>query len=496
MRLLDVSLHTVSNAMLLLLLCFAPLQAQAQEASKAVTIATDGHLKMLYDNRMHPAAIGHDGQIYITWRGDKGYPQVRSYDLESREFSDQVNILTGLEDVFDVEKYTRDQHYNPVIWKASDNHFNIIAGCHGNSPRRYSDCDKMRSKKPGDINSGWEKVDSTINISVNYPKAYRIFNDQTLMHFRNGGHLGSWTYRVSPDGTYNWKGPENDLVDLNGMDPYETPMPAGMDCLDYHAGSYHSIRISHDGKTMHNSFVWAQQDFEDAECNAPLNMRYGPEARDTTGDNRYNMYYTRVDLTTGKAYNYAGKELKTPIRRAVADADAKIYDSDERIFAVAPSMSLGKDNKVAFLGAVSEETAYRSWFVFFYYKDGEWKNTKIARTSHVFNASLLRQHENGDYTALLIVGEGEAKIENRSKEKRNLSRYGWGDRVEEWISKDGGQTWTLNRDITPIKGFRYQNIKRVAAGIGESLNNIILFHGWPSDGKPGSGHAFLLDDRK
>jgi len=89
-------------------ICFAPLQVQAQAATKAVSFASDGHLKMLYDNRMHPAAIEYEGKVYIAWRGVNGWPQTLAYDLESREFSPQVNILDGLEDVFDLEKYTSD----------------------------------------------------------------------------------------------------------------------------------------------------------------------------------------------------------------------------------------------------------------------------------------------------------------------------------------------------------------------------------------------------
>lgn len=491
-----LSLKMIGKAALPLALCFAPLQLQAKEATTAVLFATDGHLKMLYDNRMHPAAIEYEGKIYIAWRGKDGGPQVRSYDLETREFSPQVNLLDGLSDVFNLKKYASDHHYNPVIWMDNDQHFMIIAGCHGNRPKTYNDCDKMRSKKPGDIYSGWEKVDSKINISVNYPKTYRIFGDQTLMHFRNKGHLGSWTYRISPDGAYGWRGPENDVVDLNfGGDPNLAEKDPNISCLDFHAGSYHTIRISKDGKTMHNSFIWAQQDFQDSNCIVPMNDRYSARTRNTTGDNRYNMYYLRVDLPTGKVYNHAGKELSPPINRSIADAEARIYDTEGRMFAVAPSISLNEKDHPSFLGMVSEQTAFRGWFTFFYFKDGEWKNTKIAQSSHVFNAGLLTQKDNGEFRAILIVGEGESKVDDCSKDKQNMSRYGWGDRVEEWISKDGGESWSLHRDITPVKGFRYQNIKRVTSGIGTSMEDIILFHGWAPDANPGEGQAFLWDDR-
>ena len=62
-----LSLKMIGKAALPLALCFAPLQLQAKEATTAVLFATDGHLKMLYDNRMHPAAIEYEGKIYIAW---------------------------------------------------------------------------------------------------------------------------------------------------------------------------------------------------------------------------------------------------------------------------------------------------------------------------------------------------------------------------------------------------------------------------------------------
>jgi len=224
---------------------------------------------------------------------------------------------------------------------------------------------------------------------------------------------------------------------------------------------------------------------------APANKHYG----ELGDDRRYNLYYVKVDLQTGQVYSFAGKELTAPVSRAVANTDALIHDTDERIFAVAPSIYVDENDQPYFLGEVSDETPFRGWFTFFYYEDGVWQHTKVTRTSHYFNAAMLDQNRDGDFRALLIVGDGEAKKDSRHEDIRNLNRYGWGDRVEEWISKDGGATWKLSRDITPIKGYRYQNIKRVSIGIGESSNEIFLFYGWQPDAKPGEAVAFLWDDR-
>jgi len=460
--------------------------ADTKHVPRALELAGDGHLAMLYDSRMHPAAIEHDGKLILTWRGQNGWPQVRIYDLATRELSEQVNVYDGLEQAFDLEKYTKDQHYNPVIWLDRENHLHLIAGCHGNWLAIHNDCDKVKSKIPGDIFSGWELVDETIAESINYPKVYPIYEDQTLMHFRHSGHIGAWTYRISENGTDSWHGPDQPIVDMNsGASPFE-------DCLDFFSGSYHNIRIGEDGKTLHNAFVW-QQDFiikmlpeahQGADCEPPPNTRYGFQG-DEKIDTRYNLYYVKVDLPTGKVFNHAGEELSVPISRRVADRKALIWDTDERIFAAPPSIWVDEEEEPYFLGMVSEDTPHRGWFTFVRHDGNEWQKTKVAKSSHYYNSALLDRAPNGDFRAFLIIGEEDTSKQNRRDNKLDLNNYGWGERVEEWVSQDEGRTWRMMRDITPIKGLRYQNLKRASGGIGQSIEDIVLFYGWAPDANPG-----------
>ena len=132
------------------------LAYQTGDINVAVPFANDGHLKMLYDIRMQPSAIERNGKIYITWRGKNSLPQVISYDLASRTFSNQAEVFKGIEDKIDLTGYPHDHHYSPVIWQDEDNYFHIIAGCHGLKSHEISACDKVKSLKPNDIASGWE----------------------------------------------------------------------------------------------------------------------------------------------------------------------------------------------------------------------------------------------------------------------------------------------------------------------------------------------------
>jgi hypothetical protein len=385
--------------------------------------------------------------------------------------------MAGLEDKMDVEKYASDHHFSPVIWMDGSDRFHVLSGCHGNKPESFTGGNRIRSKRPGDITE-WEWIDSEINISVNYPKPYKIYDGKTLAFFRNGGHLDSWTYRISADDGETWTGPERDVVDLDAQ-----PQDG---VLADHAGSYHSVRVSKDGKTLHVAFIWAQQDYGKDE-KAPVNPRYGEKER----FRRFNLYYIKIYLPTGQVFNRDGKEVETPVRKSIADADCLVWDTDWRISPVSPSIYLDKNDQPSFLLAVSDETPYRCTFHFVTYENGAWRKTPITQSSHPWNTGHIERNPNGAFRAYIIVGEGE-NISNESKQ--DMSRYGWGDRIEVWTSDKNGEHWKLTKDITPVPGQRWQNVKFVSCGTGEIIPEMLLFYGW--QGTDGKGTAYLWDNRK
>lgn len=471
--------------------------SESNTNSTTSLFASDGHLKMFYDIRMHPSAIEYDGEIFITWRGREGLPQAITYDLEKRAFTDQVNVYDSIEHTVNLEGYIADQHYNPAIWRANDGYFHIIAGCHGLLSFDVNGCDKVKSKFPNDIASGWVPWTDEINSSINYPNISAAYDDQTLFYFREGGHLGSWTYRLSPNGETDWVGPENSVVDLNAdAHPAES-------CLDFYAGSYNNSRLSPDGRTLHIAFVWQQEigsldvwpeDLRINDCIAPENQRYS-NFNVPQGRTRYNLYYLTVDLESGRVSNYLDEQLATPVRRSAADSSTKILDTNQRLFPVPPSIHIDTDGQAQFLGVISDTSPDSGWFTHVRLVEGVWHETKIARTSNVWNSGLLDRNSDGFLRALLLVGDGEIKAQGTT-EGTDLNRYAWGDRIEEWISRDEGDTWELNRDITPQQGIRYQNLRTVSTEMGGYSNEIFLFYGWEPDDNPGQANAYLWDDRK
>ncbi len=120
---------------------------------------------------------------------------------------------------------------------------------------------------------------------------------------------------------------------------------------------------------------------------------------------------------------------------------------------------------------------------------------RITRASNVWNSGLLDTNRDGHLRALLLVGDGELVAQGTTV-GTDLNRYAWGDRIEEWISLDGGDSWELNRDITPEVGMRYQNLRTVTTGMGEYSKDIFLIYGWQADARPGEAVAYLWDDRR
>ncbi|MGW8181806.1 MAG: BNR-4 repeat-containing protein, partial [bacterium] len=276
---------------------------------------------MLYDNRMYPQALEHNGHVYIVWRGTEGLPHIVSYHLALSSLSEPFMLLDGLDIEIDAQKYARDHHYAPVIWIDRQGRIHTLFGCHGNSGGIH-----LVSTQQDKIDQ-WE-VGSEIYGSISYPQVHQIFENRTLVYFRDRGHLGSWTYRISPDDGISWEEGSLPVVDLN-----RTPHTG---FLASHAGSYHTTRVSHDGRTLHVAFIWKVEE--------PMpNDRYQEFLGDHT--QRYNLYYLSVDLPSGKTYNRDGKKLNRPVDKLTADRDCLVWNTQERVAAVPPSIFLDEEDK-------------------------------------------------------------------------------------------------------------------------------------------------------
>ena len=169
--------------------------------SKVVSVGSGGGLKMFYDNRMYPQAVAIGSSVHIVWRGQDGFPYLATYDLDDRTVSKAKMLLDGSLDTIKPKKYRKDHHYAPVIWSDQEDYLHVLFGCHKSAGIH------LVSKKPRSTQvQDWVRS-QTFSESVSYPKIHRIFDDKTLVYFRESGHLGRWQYRISDDGGRTWPRP-------------------------------------------------------------------------------------------------------------------------------------------------------------------------------------------------------------------------------------------------------------------------------------------------
>ena len=72
-----------------------------------------------------------------------------------------------------------------------------------------------------------------------------------------------------------------------------------------------------------------------------------------------------------------------------------------------------------------------------------------------------------------------------------------GGNIEEWVSEDKGNTWRMNRDLTPDKkrypAWRFNHIQPVVRPSGDIVDGMLIFYGWKDSDSP-TAKAFLLHE--
>ncbi len=435
------------------------------ERTPAVALGWGGGLKMFYDNRMYPQAVALGESVYVVWRGQEGYPYLATYDLNRRRRGKAIMLLDGFADWDEIKpsKYRKDHHYAPVIWSDQEQHLHVLFGCH-KTPGIH-----LISKQPR-CTQAWVRG-PPFSESVSYPRIHRIADDKTLVYYRESGHLGRWQYRISDDGGRSWPQPPRTVVDLDAQ-PQDAPHAA---C----AGSYNTTAVSADGKRLHVAFFCKVEE-------PVFNRRYDRFLDDHT--QRYNLYNLVIDLASGSALNIHGRVLELPLRKKSADDQCLVWDTDERVAAVGPSIVLDGEDRPHFLLPVSDKTPHESRFHHVSFDHGTWQKTPITETLHPFNAGYLEIDDQGVLKAYLIAGSGHEIVEE------GMDEYGWGQRVEQWESRDGGNHWILRRNLSPVDHQRYQSIQFVSRDMRTAVRDLILFYGWSDRNGPGT--AYLWDGRR
>lgn len=444
-----------------------------------VSFGSGGQLKMIYDRRQRPQAIYMNDKVYIGYNGgapmdairrEKTYPFVIAFDPKTKSLSSPIQLDN---------KGSRDQHYCPVIWADNNDFLHVLFGCH-RTPGTH-----LISKNVADIGNRVEdwSVGPEIRHSLSYPTIYHISENRQVVYFRTGEHRSSWSYLVSGDEGQTWSGPKNDVTDLNmGGETAEVDDP--IDLNEW--SSYHTCLPSKDGKFLHVVFCA----YDDNKKNVPerfYNPRYGTKKNLGL---KFNLYYVKINLQTHAVQNFDGEAIQTPIDMDRANAKCRIWDTDWRGAGVPPDILIDKNDYPAFLHVLSEDTPETYNYYYVRYEDDGWRQTVIAPSNDDWNSCYLRKDESGVLHAYLIGGEHKFIKGSRGK----MDSRGGGD-IEEWISADDGNTWTMKRDLTPraseYDGWKFNNVQPIKDPKGNIKDGMLLFYGW-KDSELSQAKGFLI----
>lgn len=419
--------------------------------------AVHGSEKMIYDIRMGPQCLHHDGTFWVAYQanpdGGRALPCVMERNPNG-VWSEPV--VLG-----DVTRY--DHHYAPVLWCDAEERIHVLYHCHsGHNQARHL----ISSASHGVYN--W-KAGPSVAPSISYPRILRLRDGRLALYYRALGHMGFWTCRLSDDGGYTWKPVGAPHVDFD----YLPHMPG-----DEWAGSYHSAAPARDGRSLHVAFVY----WDERSLPHP---RYG---RTVGHMNRCNLYYLRLDLLSGRAFNIDGRLLELPLNLRNARS-CLVWDTEGQLSNM-PSIAVDEDDSPCFLMPVSEDAIDRCRFWFIRRTNDGWMWRAVTPTGSTWNGSHVEFGEDGALSAFLIgpsAGVGNCP-------------YGGGS-LQEWRSADGGTTWRLADDLTPQSGLLCNNPKPVESVDGSLLKRSLVFFGW--EGPDGilpdgafTGRAYLWQDGK
>ncbi|KMT66646.1 BNR-4 repeat-containing protein [Catenovulum maritimum] len=262
----------------------------------------------------NPHAGWHDvvgDKLYITYQGELTDPYIASYDLVTHEWQGPYKAAEST-----LSKGDRkiDSHGRPIIEIDSKGHLHLIYGGHGgeredglnpmsiDTPHAGGRMLHVMSEKPYDI-SKFVYVDD-ITPFASYTASEKMANGDIYLFTRAGTHKSPWVYYKMPAGQSRFEKPV-----IFTWPTAQKDNPINVDTF-----YIKPLRVSDTEIAI--SSLWH-------ECNFL-------EYHDKTTYSRVNVYYMKLDTTTGNMYNAQGEKLPLPITLEIADQKTLAFDSTQR----------------------------------------------------------------------------------------------------------------------------------------------------------------------
>lgn len=402
-------------------------------AKNKTNFASFGGEKMLYDDRMKPQAIYHDGHLYVVYQANsdgkrKANPFLKRYDTKKGKWSAPIQLgnSSGV-----------DHHLGPIIWLDKEERFHILYDCH------FGKGIHMISPTPLDSTS-WEEG-PIISPSITYPRVWQLSDNLTVLLYRSSGHLGFWVYQLSMDGGMTWKKART-IIDFD-LDPENE--------LDEWAGSYVGAAPSVCGNYLHLGFT-----YWDERENANIKYTFKKDLF-----SRYNLYYAKLNICKGELKNCKGEILPTPLNRREAEA-CKVVDTGHELTNF-PFVFVDKDDTPYLIAPVSQGSPWRCNFNLYKPISDGWKKVTITETDNIWSGVYVEVNNDGIFNAFLVSGSG----------KDESTFYGGGI-IEHWVSYNLGEGWTKAGELIPDPNLIYNNPRPIVTATGKIVEGNVLFYGW------------------
>ena len=384
-------MRRLSLLLLILLLIFS-LKSEAQAIIADYFVRNASGNAIYEEMVIHPEGIYYNGRTYLVYQGEDLDPFIISYNHTASAWSDPVRIGDN--------SLGSDPHGGPAILIDRAGYFHVFYGAHS-TPLRH-----VRSGNPGDISS-WTEMPPVAD-SATYPQPIMMSDGTIYLFFREDGHEGDWAFLTSVDNGLTW-----------------VPSGGGIPILE---SSLESAWYAHfekgKGDKIHMAFVWQNE----------------TEIRETGNYfARYNVYYAYRD-ENGYWRNISGEVLDTPITKNTADEECLVYQSgsEHTNQVVVKEDEQGNPFILFVAGAGSGPDSYK--WKFARWNGNGWEVNDITFTDHLFDAGTF-EVTSSEIRAYLVVGgtNGTGNGDGDHKDR--------GGNIEEWISYDGGITWSK---VSPI----------------------------------------------
>jgi len=299
-----------------------------------------------------------------------------------------------------MDKQTTDAHDNPVLALDGKGHVWAFASAHGTSRPSWI----FKSKKPYDI----DDFDIVYEGNFSYPQPWYLPERGFLfMHTRySPGRACYWM--TSPDGV-EWS--EGELLAYIAQGHYQ------------------------------NTWPW--------KTRIGSTFNYHPEK---LGLNfRTNLYYVQT-ADMGKTWtNAAGEPVKTPMKEIKNAGLVRDYEA-EGLKVYINDLNYDADGNPAIFYVTTHgwqpgpQNGPRAWHVA-RWNGGAWRYSKVTDCDNNYDMGSIYIEADGTWR---IIGPGIT----------GPQPYNTGGEIGMWVSKDKGETWTLEKQLTRDSEFNHTYVRR------------------------------------